>query len=85
MKEFTRTEWNKTPYSGTTAKDTIRDIDRLFQRYRITTHQIINAPGPNGRPGFAVNFTSMICSWNTAGNRSSLSCSRSDHAHPQPE
>lgn len=57
MKEMTRTEWNKTPYSGTTAKDTIRDIDRLFQRYRITTHQITNAPGPNGRPGFAVQFT----------------------------
>jgi len=55
-KEMNRTEWNKTPYSSTEAKDTIRDIDRLFTKYGIKQHQIISSNGPHGRPGFAIQF-----------------------------
>ena len=55
--KMSRTEWNKTPYAATSAKDTVRDIDRLFVRYKIQSHQIISGTGPSGRQGFAVQFT----------------------------
>lgn len=56
MPKLTRTEWNKTPYSGTDAKDTDGAIARLLAKYGVKETMTVNYVGPNGRPGYGVRF-----------------------------
>lgn len=56
MKRLTRTEWNKTPYAGSTAKDTDRDIERLLEKYGVKETMFASYTGDSGRPGFGVRF-----------------------------
>jgi hypothetical protein len=48
--------WARTPYADTTAKDTERDIIRLFEKYRVSHYQFTNTTGPHGRPAFSIAF-----------------------------
>jgi hypothetical protein len=51
-----RAEWNKTPYAGSTAKDTDADIKRLLAKYGVTATQVTEHAGPNGRPAYTLRF-----------------------------
>lgn len=55
-KRLTRTEWNKTPYAGSEAKDSDRDIQRLLEKYGVKEMMTVNYTGPSGRPGYGVRF-----------------------------
>lgn len=49
-------EWNKTPYAGTTAKDTDGNLAKLMAKYGITEYSMSTGTGPSGRKGFGVQF-----------------------------
>lgn len=51
-----RSEWAKTPYAGTVAKQTEENIARLLARYGIEEYQTTQQRGPNGRPAFVLRF-----------------------------
>lgn len=56
MSKMSRTDWNKTPYAGTDAKDTDGAIARLLAKYGVKETMTVNYVGPNGRPGYGVRF-----------------------------
>jgi hypothetical protein len=51
-----RGAWARTPYADTTAKDTERDIIRLFEKYQVKHYQFTNTTGPHGRAAFSIAF-----------------------------
>lgn len=56
MKRLSRTEWNKTPYAGSTAKDSDGDIKRLLNKYGVREIMTASFVGDAGRLGFGVRF-----------------------------
>lgn len=55
MKRMTKTDWLKTPYARSESR-TDSQLMALLERYKITTHQITNHLGPNGRPAITLRF-----------------------------
>lgn len=55
--KLTRTEWRKTPYAGTEAKDADGALTRLLEKYRVRDIATIAfSSGAHGRPGWGVRF-----------------------------
>lgn len=55
-KQMTRTEWNKTPYAGSDAKDADGAIARLLSKYGVTETMTVQFTGEGGRPGYGIRF-----------------------------
>lgn len=53
---LTRTEWNRTPYSGTTANSSEADIVRLLDKYEVPEKGFGERDEPDGRKTFCVRF-----------------------------
>lgn len=49
-------EWRKTPYAKSDATRADEAIVKLLDRYRISTRQWTEHPGPNGRPAVTLRF-----------------------------
>lgn len=56
IKAMSRTDWNKTPYAGTTASGTEGDISKLFAKYGCTDRAIAEYTNPDGGTAFCVRF-----------------------------
>lgn len=48
--------WRRTPYADTEAKETEKDITRLFEKYSVKAFQFTQGVGPAGRPAWSVRF-----------------------------
>lgn len=56
MKRMSRSEWVKTPYAKSTARDPDGAILALLAKYKIITVQTTHGKGINGRPAFQLRF-----------------------------
>lgn len=55
-KKLDRASWRKTPYAGSTAKNTENNIENLCRKYKVDKHSIQKDVGENGRPAYGVRF-----------------------------
>ncbi len=55
-KKMTRTEWSKTPYAKSEAKDADGAILTLLTKYKVALTQITHGVGAGGRPCVQVRF-----------------------------
>ena len=51
-----RSEWLKTPYAASDARDPDRAIRDLLTKYGVKDVQVTETTGPNGRPEYSLRF-----------------------------
>lgn len=56
MSRLTRSEWLKTPYAASEAKDPDKAIRDLLVKRRVVDIQTTETTGPNGRPAYQIRF-----------------------------
>jgi hypothetical protein len=56
MKAMSRSEWRKTPYAASDARDPDKSIRDLLRKYAVADIQSTETTGPQGRPAFQVRF-----------------------------